>query len=52
MKGVRSGVPKLIKNECPSIHDVGCVCHLADLTIKDGMKTPPVDIDQIFFDIF
>ena len=52
MKGVRSGVQKLIKNECPNLLDVGCICHLADLTIKDGMKTLPIDIDQLFIDVF
>ena len=38
---LKSGVHKLIHNECPQI---GCICHLADLTIKAGMKTLPVDI--------
>ncbi len=52
MKVVRSGVQKLIKNECPNLLDVGCICHLADLTIKEGMKTLPVDIDQLFIDVF
>ncbi len=52
MKGVRSGVQKLITNECPKLYDVGCICHLADLTIKAGMETLPVDIDQLFVDIF
>lgn len=52
MKGARSGVQKLIKNENPSLHDVGCICHLADLTVKAGMETLPVDIDQLFIDIF
>ena len=33
----RSGVQKLIKNECPEVLDVGCICHLADLTIKSGI---------------
>lgn len=52
MKGIRSGVQKLIKNECPNLLDVGCICHLADLTIKAGMQTLPVDIDQLFIDVF
>ncbi len=52
MKVVRSGVQKLIKNECPNLLDVGSICHLADLTIKEGMKTLPVDIDQLFIDVF
>ncbi len=34
MKGTRSGVQKLIKNEYSEVLDVGCICHLADLTKK------------------
>ena len=37
MKGARSGrssVQKLIKNEHPHLYDVGCICHLADLTVN------------------
>ena len=52
MKGARSGVQKLIKDENKSLYDVGCICHLADLTVKAAMKTLPVDIDQLFNDIF
>ena len=35
MKGVRSGVQKLIKDydEQPYLYDVGCICHLADLIL-------------------
>ena len=52
MKGARSGVQKLIKCEIPTLYDVGCICHLADLTVKAGLKALPVDIDQLFIDIF
>lgn len=52
MNGCRSGVQSLIKRECPDVLDVGCICHLADLTIKAGMGTLPVDIDQLFTDVF
>lgn len=52
MKGVRSGVQKLIKNEHPTLYDVGCICHLADLTVKAGMQTLPIDVDQLFVDIY
>ena len=52
MKGARSGVQKLIKHEQPMLYDVGCICHLANLTIKAGMKALPVNIDQLFIDIF
>ena len=52
MKGCRSGVQMLIKNEISHLYDVGCTCHLADLTIKAGVTSLPVDIDQLFIDIF
>lgn len=52
MKGCRSGVQKLIKGEIPHLYDVGCINHLADLTIKAGVTTLPVNIDQLFIDIF
>ena len=32
--------------------DVGCICHLADLTIKSGIQALPIDIDQLFIDVF
>ena len=38
MKGARSGVQKLIKNENSSLYDVGCICHLVDLSVKAGME--------------
>ena len=52
MKGLRSGVQKLIKDQCSQVLDVGCICHLADLAVKSGLKALPVDIDQLFVDIF
>ena len=52
MKGSRSGVQKLIKAECPHMYDVGCICHLADLAVKAGLQALPIDIDQLFVDIF
>lgn len=48
MKGKISGVQKLIKDEIPSIYNVG----LADLAIKAGVKTLPVNVDQLFIIIF
>ncbi len=52
LKGNRSGVQKLIKNEHPILYDVGCICHLADLVVKAGMQTLPLNIDELFVDIF
>ena len=50
MKGVRSGVQKLIKDEIPLC--MMLICHLADLTVKAGLKAIPVNIDQLFIAIF
>ena len=52
MKGARSGIQTLIKDENPHVYDVGCICHLADLMVKAGMKVLSVDIDQLFVDTF
>ena len=52
MKGARSGVQKLIKRGKPHLHDAGCICHLADLCVKAGMAALPVDIYQLFIDIY
>ena len=42
-KGARSGVvPKLIRSECPHVLVVGCICHLADLTLRSGMQSLPI----------
>lgn len=49
MKGARSSVQKLIRNECYQVLDI---CHLADLAAKDGMKALPIDVDQLFIAVF
>ena len=43
---------KSLFNENPELYDVGCICHLADLTIKAGLKVLAVYIDQLFIDVF
>ena len=52
MKVAKSGAQKLIRDEYSDVFDVGCICHLADLAIKAGMQTLPVDIDHLFVDDF
>ena len=53
MKGIRSsGLQKLIKDEYPRVLDVGCICHLTNLTIKTRMQSLPINIDQLFIDVF
>jgi len=48
----RSGVLKLIHNKCPHLYDVGCICHLADLTITAGMNSFLFDVDQLLVELF
>ncbi len=53
MKGAHSGVLKLNKEQNPTLYDVGCICHLVNLTIKakhTGIATR--FLDQLFVDIF
>ncbi len=52
MKGARFSVQKLIIEQDSTLYDVGCVCHLANLTIKAGLQELLIDIDQLFVDIF
>ena len=52
MKGAMSGVQKLIKRGKPHLHDAGYICHIADLCVKVGMAALPVDIYQLFIDIY
>ena len=52
MKGMHSGVQKLVKDKNLHIHDMGCICQLADQVVKAGMKGLPIDIDQLFIDVF
>ena len=51
MKGVRSGVQKLIKEENLNTYDVGCISS-GRFNCKAGMESLPVNIDQLFVDIF
>ena len=46
IKCARSGVQKLIKNE--NSYDVGCICHLAEVCVKAGMKVLPNLVDIIY----
>ncbi len=52
LKEARSGVQKMIKNKILTLYDVGCTCHLANLCIKAGLEELPIDIDQLFVDIY
>ena len=52
MKGAWFGVQKLIKREHQSLYDVGCICHLANPTIKASLQSLPIDIDQLFVDVY
>ena len=38
MKRTWSGIQKLIRDVNSSLYDVGCICHLANLIIKAGLR--------------
>ena len=44
------GVGLEFKRKHPSLYDVGCICHLDNLTIKAGLEA--IDVDQLFVDVF
>ena len=52
MKGARSGAQKLMKNKCSNKLDVGCICHLADLTVKASMENFLLIQISFFIDVF
>ena len=48
-EGFKSSLKKRILN---CTYDVGCICHLANITIEAGLKELSMDADKLFVDIF
>ena len=51
MKGARNGVIAKIKEVSPTVIDLGCVCHLANLAMGAALKHSPVNLDELLCDI-
>ncbi|XP_077417139.1 protein FAM200B-like [Vanacampus margaritifer] len=52
MVGKKNSVLSRIKEKNGAVFSVGCICHLGNLCVKDGLKTLPVNIDDLLVDIF
>lgn len=52
MKGRKNSVISRIMEAQPHVMDIGCICHLANLCCKAGVKTIPYAIDEMLVDIF
>ena len=52
MKGRHNSVLSRIKEVQPSIFDLGCICHLANLSVGVGMKHIPLPVEDLLIDIY
>ena len=52
MVGSKDSVLTRLRAENPRIFSIGCICHLANLCIKDGVKELPINVDDLLVDIF
>lgn len=47
MKGQSNGVIAKIREVAPRVHDIGCICHLANLAVGSALKKSYVDVDGL-----
>ena len=52
MVGKHNSVLSRVKAKQPGVFSQGCVCHLANLCLLQGIKSLPVDVDDFFVDLF
>ena len=52
MIGKHNSVLSRVKAKQPGVFSQGCVCHLANLCLLQGIKCLPLDIDDFFVDLF
>ena len=46
-----SVLTRIIKKQ-PSVFDLGCVCHLANLCTVAGLQTLPLPVEDMLIDIY
>ena len=51
-KGRHNSVLSRIRGVQPSIFDLGCICHLANLSVGVGMKEVPLPVEDFLVDIY
>ena len=52
MVGKKNSVLSRIKEKNEVVFSIGCICHLGNLCLKDGLKKLPVNMDDLLVDIF
>ena len=52
MLGKNDSVLSRLKEKNLNIFSIGCICHLANLCVKDGLKALPLKVDDLLVDIF
>ena len=52
MIGKHNSVLSRVKTKQPGVFSQGCVCHLANLCLLQGIKCLPLDVDDFFVDLF
>ncbi|GFO33333.1 connexin 27.5 [Plakobranchus ocellatus] len=52
MVGRDNSVLSRLKEKSPHIFSIGCICHLANLCVKAGVKALPMKLDDLLVDIF
>lgn len=52
MLGKNNSVLSRIIEKNEAVFSIGCICHLGNLCVKDGLKSLPVNIDDLLVDIF
>ena len=52
MIGKHNSVLSRVKAKQPGVFSQGCVCHLANLCLLQGIKSLPIDVDDFFVNLF
>ena len=52
MIGLKESVLTKLRDKNPNVFNIGYICHLASLCVKDGVKALQFKVDDLLVDIF
>ena len=52
MIGSKNSVLTRVRERQPHVLNIGCICHLADLCVKAGVKQLSMAVDDLFIDVY
>ena len=52
MIGQDNSVLSRVRQANPNVYDLGCVCHLANLCTKDGIKALSLPVEELLIDVY